>query len=218
MRILKWNETTRATLLKHWNADDVPSASEIGRRMGFSKNSIIGEAHRMAERGLLKLRPNPRGLTKEERLSPPPAPNAPRATAPRPQHLGRHALPAGTIQVVGDGETAKVEPHHKIPVGDYERRASLSGAAAREAGKPTIPIVVRGSCCWPTWKERDSGYFKALGETGCAPVCGGQITKLGAVYCAEHERTALNIRERPSAENAQRTHGTAPPLSLTNFR
>lgn len=48
-----WDDETIATLRQFWTAG--LSAAEIGRRMGFTKNSVIGKAHRLG----LEERPSP---------------------------------------------------------------------------------------------------------------------------------------------------------------
>ena len=50
---IDWNEKNIATLKKLW--DEGLSASEIGRRMGITKSSAVGKAHRLG----LSARPSP---------------------------------------------------------------------------------------------------------------------------------------------------------------
>ena len=50
---MDWNEDTITRLRVLW--DEGHSTAEIGRRMGVSKNAVVGKAHRMA----LPARPSP---------------------------------------------------------------------------------------------------------------------------------------------------------------
>ena len=60
---MTWTEERVAELMRLWEAGR--SASEIGRLLGVSKNSVVGKAHRMK----LKARPSPikRGVTPQVR-------------------------------------------------------------------------------------------------------------------------------------------------------
>jgi len=60
---MTWTEERVAELMRLWEAGR--SASEIGRLLGVSKNSVVGKAHRMK----LKARPSPikRGSTPQVR-------------------------------------------------------------------------------------------------------------------------------------------------------
>ncbi|WP_193370216.1 GcrA family cell cycle regulator [Pelagibius marinus] len=62
---MTWTEERVAELMRLWEAGR--SASEIGRLLGVSKNSVVGKAHRMK----LKARPSPikRGATPQVRRS-----------------------------------------------------------------------------------------------------------------------------------------------------
>ncbi|MEO3431012.1 GcrA family cell cycle regulator [Pelagibius sp. CAU 1746] len=62
---MTWTEERVAELMRLWEAGR--SASEIGRLLGVSKNSVVGKAHRMK----LKARPSPikRGATPPVRRS-----------------------------------------------------------------------------------------------------------------------------------------------------
>lgn len=69
---MTWTDERVAELMRLWEAGR--SASEIGRLLGVSKNSVVGKAHRMK----LKARPSPikRGAS--------PQPRRPAAASPKP--------------------------------------------------------------------------------------------------------------------------------------
>ena len=75
---MTWTEERVAELMRLWEAGR--SASEIGRLLGVSKNSVVGKAHRMK----LKARPSPikRGSTPQVRRSAAAAMPKPAAQAP----------------------------------------------------------------------------------------------------------------------------------------
>lgn len=81
---MTWTEERVAELMRLWEAGR--SASEIGRLLGVSKNSVVGKAHRMK----LKARPSPikRGATPQVR----------RAAAPAPKPVAQPAAVARQAQ------------------------------------------------------------------------------------------------------------------------
>lgn len=50
-----WTPERTAALIVHWNEE--LSTSEIGRRLGITKNAVIGKVHRL---GLTQRRPSPK--------------------------------------------------------------------------------------------------------------------------------------------------------------
>ncbi len=89
---MTWTEERVAELMRLWEAGR--SASEIGRLLGVSKNSVVGKAHRMK----LKARPSPikRGVTPQVRrpaLAPMPKPVVQAEPVRKPEQV-RAAAPA----------------------------------------------------------------------------------------------------------------------------
>ncbi len=76
---IDWTDDTIARLRAFWNEGH--STAEIGRRMGVTKNAVVGKAHRLDLPG--RESPIRRGLA---------GPNAPRL--PRPSRAARPTLPA----------------------------------------------------------------------------------------------------------------------------
>jgi GcrA cell cycle regulator len=118
---MEWNETIIAELRGLWSAG--LSTAEIGRRLGISKNAVVGKAHR------LDLSPRPSPIRRQERdpNAPPPAPRVVGPTlAPLPSRPAPAPMPAP--QAV----TAAAKP--PLP-----RRLTA-----------VAPVAVRVSaCCWP---------------------------------------------------------------------
>jgi GcrA cell cycle regulator len=77
---MEWTEESIALLRKLWE-EGVPTA-EIGRRLGTTKNAVVGKAHRLN----LPDRPSPiRGGAKSERTRKPATPPPFYGYPPRPQ-------------------------------------------------------------------------------------------------------------------------------------
>ncbi|GAB4235484.1 MAG: cell cycle sigma 70 cofactor GcrA [Kiloniellaceae bacterium] len=90
---MTWTEERVAELMRLWEAGR--SASEIGRLLGVSKNSVVGKAHRMK----LKARPSPikRGAPSQPRRPAVAAmakPVAQAPQAPKPVQQPRSVAPA----------------------------------------------------------------------------------------------------------------------------
>ena len=118
---MEWNETVIAELRGLWSAG--LSTAEIGRRLGISKNAVVGKAHR------LDLSPRPSPIRRQERdpSAPPPAPRAVGPTlAPLPSRAAPPPAPAPQA----------VTPAPKPPL-------------ARRLTAVATPVVRVSACCWP---------------------------------------------------------------------
>ena len=100
---MDWNEDTISRLRALW--DEGHSTAEIGRRLGVTKNAVVGKAHRL----VLPPRPSPirrseapghvpRREVARRSTGPtlPPMPDAPRPAQPRP---ALRAVPAEPVRV-----------------------------------------------------------------------------------------------------------------------
>ena len=103
------------------------STAEIGRRMGTSKNAVVGKAHRLG----LPPRPSPiRGKGTGTPRRPPPRPRGP-------------TLPP----LAGAAGAAPARPPSAAP-----RPAALAAPAPEPAQPPATvfkPLAARHPCCWP---------------------------------------------------------------------
>src|SRR3954465_6628640 len=121
---MDWNEETIARIRALW-AEGL-STAEIGRRMGISKNAVVGKAHRLN----LPARPSPirretEGEAAVRPAAPPRKPVAPpplRAPAPPPRK------PAPPPAAAGAGAAA--------PYRGAGRRRAGGTAAVRRRGAP----------------------------------------------------------------------------------
>jgi GcrA cell cycle regulator len=118
---MEWNDTIIAELRGLWSAG--LSTAEIGRRLGISKNAVVGKAHR------LDLSPRPSPIRRQERdpNAPPPPPRAVGPTlAPLPSRPAPAPLPA---------------PRPVVPAAKPLTPRRLTAVAA--------PSVRVSACCWP---------------------------------------------------------------------
>jgi len=167
---MEWNSEAIETLRALWAEGH--STAEIGRRMGVSKNAVVGKAHRLN----LPARPSPIRREVDGGIARPAAPLQRRPPAPRqPQPMRRPEPQQAPMQ------------HHQPQV----------VPPPVQLAPPPPPVVVRSftrvsnrSCCWP------------LGEPGASDFrfCGGDAIP-GKPYCPTHAAVAY-VKSRDRREDA----------------
>ena len=137
---MEWTDETIARLRELWAEGH--STAEIGRRMGISKNAVVGKAHRLN----LVARPSP---IRRDGERPPPRPAMPRrVTGPTLPPLAAAAVVsvspvARPIPVPARPEPAK--PHVVRPVPTYTPRAQTCCWPLGEPGTPTFRFCDAGA-------------------------------------------------------------------------
>lgn len=171
---MEWNEETIARLRALWS--EGLSTAEIGRRMGVSKNAVVGKAHR------LSLPPRPSPIRRDGSVG-----AAPRQ--PQPRRVTGPTLPSLSTEGAAASVPAPVVPSSTQPV------AAARPAVARPVSTPVRPVAVRpvpyrntrmATCCWP------------IGEPGTKAFhfCDAEA-QAGKPYCAEHAQLAyVKVRDR----------------------
>jgi GcrA cell cycle regulator len=164
---MEWAEETIVRLRTLW--DEGLSTAEIGRRLGVSKNAVVGKAHRLD----LPARPSP--IRRDGSGG-----GAPRRSAPR--RVAGPTLPplssTGPMGASGGGPAAL--PH----MGAFTPKpAPPPVRVAPPAPRPYGRVV---TCCWP------------LGEPGTRSFrfC-DEASEPGKPYCSDHARLAyVKVRDR----------------------
>jgi GcrA cell cycle regulator len=181
---MEWADDTIIRLRELW--DEGHSTAEIGRRLGVSKNAVVGKAHRLD----LPARPSP---IRREGERP-----AARRTPPRPMAgptlppLSSTAL-SGTSLVPGVLSAAAIEQSRPAVV--LPPRPPMMAAPRptlppmRVAPAPSGPPRPYGrviTCCWP------------IGEPGTKSFrfCDAE-SEPGKPYCPDHAKRAyVKLRDR----------------------
>ena len=169
---MEWNDETIARLRLLW--DEGLSTAEIGRRLGVSKNAVVGKAHRMT----LPARPSP--IRRDG--SGPARPAAPRrVVGPTLPPLPATCLEPIVVTASRPQPAAKpVEPAAAAPL-------SLGEASEPPPIRVVPPAAGRHSaCCWP------------LGDPGTRSFRFCDAASLpGKPYCGEHAQVAyVKVRDR----------------------
>jgi GcrA cell cycle regulator len=118
------------------------STAEIGRRMGISKNAVVGKAHRLN----LSARPSP--IRRDAAPRPAPVPRAPRPVPAPMQRL-------------------TAAPVMRTPMAPAPQPAPAVAAAAAPVVRSfpaARPRLGARSCCWPIGEPGTSGFRFCGGE------------------------------------------------------
>jgi GcrA cell cycle regulator len=175
---MEWTDEIIARLRALWVEGH--STAEIGRRLGISKNAVVGKAHRLD----LAARPSPIRPSPE---GPRPRPPARRSTGPTLPPL------ASTRPVVltGTAPSAARAPGAAAPR-SFGALALRAAPTPQPAPPPRLaPVAPRPygriiTCCWP------------IGEPGTRSFrfCDAESVP-GKPYCAEHAELAyVKVRDR----------------------
>ena len=122
---MEWTDETIARLRELWSEGH--STAEIGRRMGISKNAVVGKAHRLN----LAARPSP---IRRDGGGTPPRPASPR-------RISGPTLPPLAAAVVQPLAAPPVRP---VPV------VRVEAPKPQPVVRPVITRTLRPqSCCWP---------------------------------------------------------------------
>ena len=173
---MEWNEEIIGRLRALW-AEGL-STAEIGRRMGISKNAVVGKAHRLN----LPSRPSPiRRSTGEPRLV------VRRVCGPTLPPLPAHSVtPASTTpsRALGQGYGA---PRADLPTVKQAEPAPRPTSAPPLRAIPTARAGGRFTpCCWPIG-EPGTTSFRFCDEDSLH----------GKPYCATHAQIAyVKIKDR----------------------
>ena len=172
---MDWNDETIARIRALWSEGH--STAEIGRRMGISKNAVVGKAHRLN----LPARPSPiRRGTGEKRVAPRSAiRRVTGPTLPALQSVPRvqQSVPAYPVQDAAPQSEPRLPAHPPVQRAPVMLRSVPS--QPRMSGRVS-------SCCWP------------LGEPGTPSFsfC-GDPTMPAKPYCEDHAALAyVKVRDR----------------------
>ena len=175
---MEWADEVIVRLRELWSEGH--STAEIGRRLGVSKNAVVGKAHRLD----LPARPSPirrDGERPPSRPSPPRRPAGPTLPPLSSTSLGNVPLAGGALPPVHSA--ASLPPR---PPGFTATRPAPTPRVALPVTPPPRPYGRVITCCWP------------IGEPGTRSFrfCDGESVP-GKPYCAEHAQLAyVKVRDR----------------------
>ncbi len=182
---MDWNEETIARLRQLWQ--DGHSTAEIGRRMGITKNAVVGKAHRLE----LSARPSPIRRGTQD--------------GPRPRRSATRRMTGSTLlgAATQPGMASSAPPVQR-PVPSVAAVPSAAEVAPVVAARPAMPqpampqpVMLRAlpsikpstrvsTCCWPIGDPGTPSF--RFCDDGAMP---------NKPYCAEHAALAyVKVRDR----------------------
>jgi GcrA cell cycle regulator len=171
-----WDDETIRLLRDLWSQGH--STAEIGRRLGVSKNAIVGKAHRLD----LDARPSPIRRDGVKTISDRPTPY-PRLAGPTLPPLASAKVQSfqapSNVQLLRASPMLSPRPVAPTPALSLAPRPSISPAPI-QSRRPAP------SCCWPIG-EPGTKTFRFCDDASVA----------GKPYCDEHAKLAyVRIRDR----------------------
>lgn len=179
---MPWTDDMVDSLKKMW--DEGLSTGEIGKRLGVSKNSIVGKVHRLQ----LTARPSP--IKKKETAANEKTKEAPVKAKEKKSTVTeeKKTIAPKTEPEAETPKTVKPAPENKpapqrAPVKEKESMINMSipvAAAPRKPGdKVTVTDLDNHTCRWPIGDPKDENFH----------FCGAKV-KVGQTYCEEHAAIA----------------------------
>lgn len=170
------------------------STAEIGRRMGVSKNAVVGKAHRLQ----LPARPSP--IRRDAPLARPATAGRRPTLPPLRVVAAAHGAPEQAA-AVAPAMAPRAEPRRAEPRGPDARMlesrpaeapALASALAAPKPGNILRPFAraTARTCCWPIGEPGTAGFRFCSGEA-----------MTSKPYCAEHAAVAY-VRVKDRREDA----------------
>lgn len=166
---MAWTDEMVEDLKKMWH--EGLTTGEIGKRLGVSKNSIVGKVHRLQLSG----RPSPIKKKDEENteVKTAAAPKAEKTAAPaKPEK----SAPAAKSEKKSETEfpAAKAETHAENVSAAPEKTNRYQPRAAYN-NKTSLTDLDNHTCRWPLGDPKDENFH----------FCGKKV-KIGQTYCDEH--------------------------------
>ena len=147
---MEWTEDTIGRLRGLWSEGH--STAEIGRRLGVSKNAVVGKAHRLD----LPARPSP--IRRDGSASPHPRPALRRAAGPTLPPLPSAQRPA-PVPIVRSEPVRAAQP--------------ATVALAPRVQAVARPFARTVACCWPIGEPGTKEFhFCDAGAVPGKPYCG----------------------------------------------
>ena len=162
---MEWTEDTISSLRRFWSEGH--STAEIGRRLGVTKNAVVGKAHRLI------LAPRPSPIRRDADATPAPRRVTGPTLPPTPSLPAEAAPPPAAVAAPGAAVVPAAPPA-------MEARAPL-----RPAALPARSSRV-STCCWPIGEPGTRSFH----------FC-DDAAMTGRPYCEAHALLAyVKVRDR----------------------
>lgn len=178
---MAWTDKMVEDLRKMWK--DGLTTGEIGKRLGVSKNSIIGKVHRLGLSG----RPSPIKKKSDTPQAPKPATSSTpsKKTEPVSEKKVVSSTPKKNEDVPSVAKEDKIEAEKKFqaplkePLSDEPLFKADLKKNSESNGKTSLVDLDHHTCRWPIGDPKDENFH----------FCGKKV-KIGQTYCDEHAAIA----------------------------
>ena len=175
---MAWTDKMVEDLKKMWK--DGMTTGEIGKKLGVSKNSIVGKVHRLGLSG----RPSPiKKKDPSEKSSAAPS-ETPKNTATTPNSKKEKSSSISTSTVSASKEDKNTSEKKSSaptaePVLEEVVFTPVLKKNPQKNGKTTLVDLDNHTCRWPIGDPKDENFH----------FCGKKV-KIGQTYCDEHAAIA----------------------------
>lgn len=166
---MAWTDQMVEDLKKMW--DEGLTTGEIGKRLGVSKNSIVGKVHRLQ----LIARPSP--IKKKDDSDETIAAASSPVTASKPKAEVSEVKENKAAASTPSKEAAPVQQPRQDRIDTIRNSAHVEHPKGKH--KTTLTDLDNHTCRWPVGDPKDDNFH----------FCGRKI-KIGQTYCDEHAAVA----------------------------
>lgn len=159
---MAWTDQMVEDLKRMW--DEGLTTGEIGKRLGVSKNSIVGKVHRLQLSG----RPSP--IKKKD---------APTAETPAPAKPSKAEKTSSQPNKPKEEKVSAPKEEEIVVEISAPVSAPAPKAASKPSGKTMLTDLDNHTCRWPIGDPKDENFH----------FCGRKV-KIGQTYCEEHANIA----------------------------
>ena len=168
---MAWTEQMVEDLKKMW--DEGLTTGEIGKRLGVSKNSIVGKVHRLQ----LVARPSPIKKKDETEEAAPAAPAKAPKTVKTEAPATKESKPAVKAKEEPEMPAASQPKAHQERIETIRNYVHVEHPKGKH--KTSLTDLDNHTCRWPVGDPKDENFH----------FCGRKI-KIGQTYCEEHAAIA----------------------------
>lgn len=164
---MAWTDEMVEDLKKMWK--EGMTTGEIGKKLGVSKNSIVGKVHRLGLSG----RPSP--IKKKDEADSAASQSQASVKEKKPAPAKK---PAASEKKTENQAAAKPAKTEKAPEKENKKKEAEQETYKRPE-KVTVADLDNHTCRWPIGDPKDENFH----------FCGKRV-KLGQTYCEEHSAVA----------------------------
>ncbi len=169
---MAWTDEMIETLKELW--DQGVSTGEIGKRLGVTKNSVVGKVHRLKLVG----RPSPIKRADSTKVEPKAKKEETKKEKPKAQKIEVLEKPK-KVEKLEPAKTKQIEHfEEEVKIVRVKEAPQIAPSTRKDGGYSLTELGI-SSCRWPIGDPKDENFH----------FC-GKKTRSGQTYCDEHSQIA----------------------------